>query len=132
MKITVNEQAQRFYLATNRWEPVVGHEIKVGKYKFCAIPLKGHINVSEVTSGCKLFNIPMNFMIMLETGNKEGTMNFLIKVGESIKRIIDKQDDFDRMLEDMKTLALDRLGKMPPVENVDTNWLEADISDVLN
>lgn len=39
MDITVNEQTQQFYLALKKWFPVMGHEIKVGKYRFSAIPI---------------------------------------------------------------------------------------------
>jgi len=132
MEITVNEQAQRFYLALDKWVDVVGHEIKVGKYRFCANPIGNHINVTEVTTGAKMFNIPVDLTIHLITETKEETIKFLYSVGESIKRIIDKLEDFDGMLMEMKKKAFDRLGKMPPIENVNTDWIEADIADVVN
>lgn len=122
MEVTVNEQAQRFYLAAlklNKWEPVVGHEIKVGNYRFCAVPVGNYINVSEVTTGAKLFNIPVDFTIHLITETKEDSIHFFYKVGDSIKRIIEKQADFDGMLVDMKKQANDRLGEMPEIEDVD-------------
>ncbi|MFD2442916.1 hypothetical protein ACFSO7_02850 [Bacillus sp. CGMCC 1.16607] len=132
MEITVNEQAQRFYLALDKWADVVGHEIKVGKYRFCAIPLGNRINVSEVTTGSKVFNIPVDISIHIITESKEGSIRFFYQIGESIKRLIEKQVDFDGMLENMRKITFDRLGEMPPIENFDTAWIEADISEVLN
>ncbi|MDA7028627.1 hypothetical protein PJ311_19020 [Bacillus sp. CLL-7-23] len=132
MKITVNEQTQRFYLAFKRWVPVIGHEIKMGKYRFCAIPLNGHINITEVNSGCKAFVIPMNVANMLETESKEGTMNFLYRVGESLERIIGTRENFDEELKEMKKLAFERLGEMPSIEDVNTDWIFEDESEVLN
>lgn len=122
MKITVNEQTQRFYLATGKWKSVVGHEIKVGKYRFCAIPLKDNVNVSEVTSGTKVFTIPMNLEIMMATESKKGSMKFFHKIGESLNRVIEGANDFNAQLEEMKKIAFDRLGKMPPIENIDMDW----------
>ena len=119
MEITVSEQAKRFYLAHDKWVPLVGHEITIGKYRFCAIPLENRINVSEVTTGAKLFNVPVDLIIHLITETKEDTIKFLYKIGELIKKIIDKQDDFDGILNEMKKHAFDRLGEMPPIEEIE-------------
>ncbi|CAM4111944.1 hypothetical protein [Mesobacillus thioparans] len=119
MDITVNEQAQQFYLALEKWAPVVGHEIKVGEYRFCAIPIANRINISEVTTGARLFNVPVDLTIHLITETKEDTIKFLYAVGESIKRVIDKQVNFDEMLSKMKKTSIARLGDMPPIEDVD-------------
>lgn len=132
MKVTVNEQTQRFYLALDKWVDLVGHEIKVGKYRFCAIPLKDKINVSEVTTGAKVYNIPVDFTISVLTETKEGTIQFCYQIGESLKRIIEKQNDFDSMLADMRKRAFERLGDMPQIVDVDTDWVFKDTSDVLN
>lgn len=132
MEIKVKEQTQRFYLAFEKWEPVVGHEIKVGEYRFCAIPLSKGINISEVTSGSKIISIPMSIELMLVTATKEGTMQFLEKFGERLKRKIESIKDFDEQLEKMKKMAFDRLGEMPPIENVDTDWIFDEGSEVLH
>lgn len=132
MKITVNEQPQRFYLALDKWVDLVGHEIKVGKYRFCAIPLKDKINVSEVTTGSKVYNIPVDFTISMLTETKEGTIQFFYQIGESVKRLIEKQNDFDLMLSDMKKRTYERLGAMPALEDVDMGWVFEDTSGVLN
>lgn len=132
MDITVNEQAQQFYLALEKWSPVMGHEIKIGEYRFCAIPIGNRINISEVTTGARLFNIPVDLIIHLITETKEDTIKFLYEVGESIKRVLDKQADFDGMLSEMKKTAFERLGEMPPVEDVDTDWIFENQSEVLN
>lgn len=119
MNITVNEQEQRFYLAAKKWEPVVGHEIKIGEYRFCAIPTEDGINVSEVSSGAKVTVFPMNLKNSLLAQTKKDSMKIFNKIGESIKRIIEKQSDFDAQLEKLKQTAFDRLGKMPPIVDVD-------------
>lgn len=132
MKITVNEQTQRFYLAFDKWVDVVGHEIKVGKYRFCAIPIKNKINVSEVTTGTKLYDITVDYTISMLTETKEGTIQFFYQIGESIKRVIEKQNDFDQMLVFMKKTTLERLGDMPAIKDVDTDWVFEKENDVLN
>ncbi len=132
MVITVNEQAQQFYLALEKWTPVMGHEIKIGEFRFCAIPIGNRIKISEVTTGARLFNIPVDLTIHLITETKEDTIKFLYEVGQSIKRIIDKQADFAGMLSEMKRTAFERLGEMPPIEDVDTNWIFEEQSEVLN
>lgn len=132
MNIKVNEQAQQFYLALKQWEPVIGHEIKVGDYRFCAIPIGNRINISEVTTGARLFDIPVDFTILIITVTKEDTIRFLYTVGESIKRILDKRPDFDHMLTEMKTTAFERLGVMPPIEDVDIDWIFEDQSKFLS
>lgn len=132
MEISVNEQTQFFYLAYKKWEQVVGHEIKIGDYRFCAIPMSKCINISEVTSGVKVISLPMSFEIMMVTATKEETMEFLEKVGERLKRLIERNADFDEQLEKMKKIAFERLGEMPKIENVDTDWIVADVSETLN
>ncbi|UFU00354.1 hypothetical protein KO561_05235 [Radiobacillus kanasensis] len=133
MDITVSEQAKQFYLALKEeWRPVVGHEIKVGKYRFCVVPMTDMVNVSEVTTGCKVSNIPMSPEIMIATSTKEDSIKWFHKVGESILRIIENTDNFDEMLTLMKSMAYERLGEMPPVKDIDTHWVFADTSDVLN
>ncbi|QEL88465.1 hypothetical protein [Bacillus mycoides] len=132
MEIKVNEQAQRFYLAFEEWVPAVGHEIKIGQYRFCAIPLSKSINISEVTSGVHAMSIPIDFRIWMATSTKEDTMRFLEKAGESLKRILERQSNLEELLEKNKKIAFDRLGEMPPIEDVDTDWITADISDVIH
>lgn len=132
MGITVNEQVQQFYLALEKWTPVMGHEIKIGEYRFCAIPIGNRINISEITTGARVFNIPVDLTISLITETKEDTIKFLYYVGESIKRIIDKLDDFAGMLLEMKKTVFKRLGEMPPIKDCDTDWIFEKQSEVLN
>ncbi|MBG9610581.1 hypothetical protein [Bacillus toyonensis] len=132
MEIKVNEQAQRFYLAFDEWVPAVGHEIKVGQYRFCAIPLSESINILEVTSGVHAITIPIDMRIWMATSTKEDTMRFLEKAGEGLKRILERQSNLDELLAKNIKIAFDRLGEMPPIEDVDTDWITADISDVIH
>ncbi|QDZ77751.1 hypothetical protein D0437_27635 [Bacillus cereus] len=122
MEIKVNEQTQRFYLAVEEWEPVVGHEIKVGLYRFCTIPLREEMNISEVTSGAKMLCIPMSIELMWVTTTKEETVQFFEQLGEHLKRKIERAKDFEERFKNMQQTTWDRLGEMPPIENVDTDW----------
>lgn len=123
MEIKVNEKTQRFYLAFDEWVPAIGHEIKVGQHRFCAIPLSDSINVSEVTSGVKAISVPINLKVWMLTSTKEDTMRFLEKVGEQLKLIMEERGNFDELLKKQKKIAFERLGEMPPIENVDTDWI---------
>ncbi|MED5101093.1 hypothetical protein P9858_13285 [Niallia circulans] len=83
MKVEVNEQPKRFYLALkDKWVPVVGHEIIVGEYRFSAVPTPKNIIFSEATSGVKIFSMSMNFPIYMLTTTKEDTMSFYHKMGK--------------------------------------------------
>lgn len=120
MKITVNEQPQRFHLAFKKWEPAVGHEIQVGEYRFCAIPLGNRINVSEVTTGMRLLVLPVNNRIWFETSTKEKSIKFFEGLGHQIaKQIMIDKSHFDKEFARMKKVSFDKLGEMPPIENVD-------------
>lgn len=66
----------------------------------------------------------------MATSTKEDTMRFLAKAGEGLKRILEKQSNLEELLKKNKMIAFERLGEMPPIEDVDTDWITADISDV--
>ncbi|MBN6206252.1 hypothetical protein JYK21_07295 [Ralstonia pickettii] len=122
MEIKVNEQAQQFYLAMPKrkeWVPIVGHEIKVGKYRFSASPVNDVINVSEVTTGAKVMNIPLDPITLFMTAEKESAIDYFYSVGERIKKIIEKQTDFDSMLAEMKKKTFEQLGEMPEIIDVE-------------
>lgn len=125
MEIKVNKQAQRFYLAwEDKWVEAVGHEIKVGNYSFCAIPMPtGMINISETTTGLKFYELPMNDYVLSETETKEKTFEFLKKVGESLVRLIGKTNDFDKQIIQGRKNTEKLLGKKPETENVDIEEL---------
>ncbi|MEM5646516.1 hypothetical protein AAHH72_19455 [Bacillus cereus] len=131
MEIKVNEQSQKFHLATTEgYVHGIGHGIQVGKYKFCAIPIGKNINISEVTTGVKVINVPITIDIFIQTSTKEDTMKFLVKVGEMVKRIISKAENIDTLIEDAKKSIVESFGEIPQPEDVDTDWIFADISDV--
>lgn len=131
MKIKVNEQSQKFHLATTEgYVHGIGHGIQVGKYKFCAIPIGKNINISEVTTGVKVINVPITIDIFIQTSTKEDTMKFLVKVGEMVKRIISKAENIDTLIEDAKKSIVESFGEIPQPEDVDTDWIFVDISDV--
>lgn len=134
MEIKVNEQAQKFHLATNmgNWQQAIGHEIQVGKYRFCAIPMRYHINVSEVTTGVRAINVNITQEVWDETRTKEDTVKFLYKVGKRMEEVINKVgiSYLDKLIEDSKKNNLEKIGEMPPIEDVDTDWMADEISDV--
>jgi hypothetical protein len=119
VEIKVNEQPQLFPLAfSDGWKQMAGHEIKVGEYRFCAIPRGDYINISEVTTGMKFFNIPVDPVVDLLTESKESAIQFLYAVGERIKRIITKQVNFEKELKQSRIKAIELYGEMPAIENV--------------
>ena len=133
MKISVNEQTQTFYLAGNKeWVSAVGHEIRVGNYRFCAVPIKKGINISEVTSGAKILDIPFSQMSYLRTSSKEGTIHYFLEIGERLLHLIEKSGDFDHITSLSKQKAVERLGDKPPVEDYDSDWIFAEESILLN
>ncbi|HDR3899171.1 TPA: hypothetical protein QCO88_001676 [Bacillus cereus] len=131
MEIKVNEQTQKFHLATTEgYVHGIGHGIQVGKYKFCAIPIGKNINISEVTTGVKVINVPITIDIFTQTSTKEDAMKFMVKVGEMVERIISKAENIDILIEDAKKSIVESFGEIPQPEDVDTDWIFADISDV--
>ncbi|MDA4083826.1 hypothetical protein [Bacillus cereus] len=133
MKIKVNEQSQKFHLATaTHWESLIGHEIQVGNYRFSVIPVADQINVSEVTTGFKAISLPITEDVLMQTSTKEDTMRFLYKVGKRMESIVNKVGSsyLDNLIEDSMKLNLERIGEMPPIEDVDTDWITAKFSDV--
>ncbi|PFU71826.1 hypothetical protein [Bacillus thuringiensis] len=131
MEIKVNEQSQKFHLATTEgYVHGVGHGIQVGKYKFCAIPIGENINISEVKTGVKVINVPITTDVLIQTSTKEDAMKFFVKVGEMVKRIISKAENIDLLIEESKESIVESFGEIPQPEDVDTDWIFADISDV--
>ncbi|TPE67989.1 hypothetical protein [Halalkalibacterium halodurans] len=131
MKIKVDPQAKRFYLAANEWVAVIGHEIRVGKYRFSAVPMSGSIVISDVRSGMKVFSTPMDFHTSFLTATKEDAMYFLLTIiGEALIEVIEKHKDFDEIMNKSAQTMIERLGEMPPIEAVDTDWMFEEVSDI--
>ncbi|GAF63603.1 hypothetical protein BTS2_0494 [Bacillus sp. TS-2] len=119
MQIKVSEDTFRFYIASEKWVPVVGHEIKVGEHKFCAIPNTAGICVAEVTSGIVAMNIKSNILMVLETFSKEKTILYFEDIGKRIQKAIEVNPNFEENLKIETLKVLERLGEMPPIEKVD-------------
>lgn len=133
MKIKVNEQAQKFQLTTTKgYVTGVGHEIQVGKYRFCAIPIGYHINISEVTTGVRVINISITQEIYDKTRTKEDSMKFLVEAGEKVNSIINKVGNFDELIENSKKTVVESFGEVPQPENVDIDWMTDEIGDVMH
>ena len=119
MEITVSEEFQRFHLAFGEWITAFGHEIKVGEHRFCAIPLSKVINISEATSGMKVFDIPLDSTVMALTKTKADSVKYFKGVGEQLERIIKSGvNKFEEQLSIARTEAVGRLGEMPLTEKV--------------
>ncbi|WP_060210337.1 hypothetical protein [Sporosarcina koreensis] len=123
MKVKVNEQPQRFYLAMDNWFAAVGHGIQIGDIQLCAIPMDGIINISEVTSGARMMRYQLNFIEWLITEDKEGFLNYLQRVGEDLVKRLSKHKDLDQQIEKLRDVAIERLGPMPAIEDVDVEEL---------
>lgn len=80
----------------------------------------------------RAISIPKTFETWMLTSTKEDTMKFLGKVGERLKKIIESQINFDELLEESRKIVLERLGEMPPIENVDTDWIFGEASEVVH
>ncbi|MBU9711090.1 hypothetical protein [Evansella tamaricis] len=125
MSVSVDPNPKRFYLAVNKWLPVIGHEIKIDNYRFCAIPINDYINISEVTSGSKICNFPVNEFTRMATTTKEGSMAIFEMIGMKLKTLIEKQEDINVRIKNNRDLAFHRLGEMPSIEYVDIEQLTA-------
>lgn len=140
MKVTINEQPKRFYqhfktdFDKYEWIAFVGHEIKVGEYTFFIAPLpRGILNVSEATTGSKVFEAKITDSIFMSTENKEETMEFYRKVvGEKLIEIIEKYPDIKERIKKMREENIKQAGEMPPIEDVDEILILEPISDVMN
>ncbi|MBE7098150.1 hypothetical protein [Bacillus cereus] len=136
MEIKVNKQAQKFHLATNQgnWQQAIGHEIQVGKYRFCAVPMGYHINVSEITTGVRAINVAITQEVWDETRTKEDTVKYLYKVGKRMEEVINKvgSSNLDKLIADSKKNNLEKIGEMPPIEDVDTDWMFEEESETVH
>ncbi|QJI52451.1 hypothetical protein [Psychrobacillus phage Perkons] len=140
MDITVKEQPKRFWFSLKtgedkyEWKSVVGHEIKVGGYSFFAACLPNNIlNVSEVTTGSKVFETKLTVLDLIITETKEETMVFFRDyVGEELKKIINKVPDFKNRLIAMQEKNKALLGDMPEIEDVDDTFITAPIAQIMN
>lgn len=130
MKIKVNPQAQRFWLAMmgdeKGWKPAVGHAIQVGDYQFCAIPVDdgSGINVSEVTTGSHVKTYSLNILDFIFMETKEGAMQLFRHIGEDVRKLIEKQANLDRTLENYQKVTHKELGERPAIEDVDLEEVE--------
>lgn len=125
MEITVNEQPQYFHLAFEKegvpnWKRAGGHEIRVGPYRFCAISLSDCINISEVTTGQRVYDVALNTVVLAMTETKEETLAFFKDIiGQGLKSKIERMKNFDELLEERQKEIFERYGEMPPIEDID-------------
>ncbi|HDR3524068.1 TPA: hypothetical protein QCN93_004781 [Bacillus pacificus] len=132
MKIEVSKKTKCFYLAFDKWVAAVGHEIKIGKYRFCAVPASKGVNISEVTSGAKVLYVPMSVELYLLGSTKKGFVKALEKYAEVIKEKIEKEHNFDELITSMQQKSVSKLGEMPPIESIDIDLMFAESSGVLH
>ncbi|GGG32806.1 hypothetical protein GCM10007425_29320 [Lysinibacillus alkalisoli] len=133
MKVEVIAQPKMFWLAGEQnWMQAVGHEIRVGQYRFCVIGIGEVFNISEVTTGTKVFEVPMNGLTLMLTSTKEDTLAFFEGViAPKLVRLVEKQGDkLKPQLKKYKKITKETLGKMPPIEDFDDTLITAPISDI--
>lgn len=133
MKIEVIAQPKIFWLAGKKsWIQAVGHEIKVGQYRFCVMGIDDVFNISEVTTGTKIFEVPINELTLMLTSTKEDTLAFFTDaIVPKLVRLVEKQGDkMKPQLKKYKKITNEMLGKMPPIEDFDDTFLTEPISDV--
>lgn len=127
MKVKVNEQPQRFYLAMeSNWLPAVGHRIQIGDVQVCAIPMDDIINITEVTSGARMMRYKLGINEWLEVADPEGFLNYLQRVGEDLVKRLSKHSNLAQQIEKLRAIAFERLGQMPAIEDVDIEKLLED------
>jgi len=134
MKIEVDGQFKKFWLAyPQQWVPFYGHEIKIGKYSFCAGGTKQGIVISETTTGSRVITLPLNQLTFIMTATREGTLDYYETfVAPMLVNAILKSD-LDKMLAEMKErIEKFGIGEMPSIEIADDSVIIEPISDVLN
>lgn len=133
MNVEVIVQPKTFWLAGKQnWTQAVGHEIRVGKYRFCVIATKDFFNISEVTTGTKVTEIPVNQLTLLLTSTKEDTLEFFrVMIAPTLVNLIEKQGDkLELQLKKYKKIINETLGEMPPIEDFDDTLITEPISDI--
>lgn len=123
MKVKVNEQEKRFYLAADGWKQMVGNEINIGKHRFCATPcgdaFSSVIIFSEVTSGAKLTEVELDFFDVMILDDKPKYLQFIEKQAQKLAVILSKRNDLDDEILKMENLAISMFGPKPPTKNID-------------
>lgn len=132
MKVEVNSQSKKFWLAyPEGWEPIHGHEISIGKYRFSAAPIDKGILVSEITTGMRVKLFPHNMVSAIMGATKEGSLDYYKTLIAPALVAILKNTNFDKILADgnnqVKSLGI---GNMPPIEDFDDSLITNPISDI--
>ncbi|HLR91695.1 MAG TPA: hypothetical protein VK048_01380, partial [Atopostipes sp.] len=100
-----------------KWISGAGHEIRVGKYRFSAVPVSTGIIVSELNTGHRVHKFTLTPDVVMY--DKAELMDHFMELGKDIKKIIDSVDsvDFEKMLQDAQKRN-EKLGPMPGIEDV--------------
>lgn len=107
MKIEVDGQFKKFWLAyPQQWVPFYGHEIKIGKYSFCAGGTERGIVVSETSTGSRVITLPHNFLTHIMAATREGTLDYYETFVAPMLMNAIKRNDLDKMLVEMKKKSL--------------------------
>lgn len=133
VEIYVDDQFKKFWLAyQGEWRPFYGHEIKVGKYRFVVGGKDGGLLISELTTGAKVKQIPMNPLLLLSTTTREDTLEFYQKnVGMMLSKLV-QLDVFNYEIQRVRNVVKEEFPPQPPIEIADDSIIREPISDVLN
>lgn len=119
MEVIVDKQPQRFWLALDgEWTPAVGHGVRVGEMNFCITMHENVVNVSEITTGCRVTKRELNLMDIFNLSEKEAVLTYFKKIGNELADYFSKNDVFEQQTTKYRNIVLERLGPMPTIEYV--------------
>jgi len=133
METYVDGQFKKFWLAyKNEWRPFYGHEIKVGEHRFVVGGKDGGMLISELTTGAKVKQIPMNPLLLLSTVTREDTLEFYRKnIGPMLSKLV-QLDVFKQEVERLGKAVKKEFPPQPPIEIADDSIIREPISNILN
>lgn len=121
MEVIVNDQLQKFWLATeDGWVDAVGHALHLDDIHLCVVAYDNKINVSEVTTGMRVAEKELSFMDLLNLQEKEDVMAYYNKIGQQIsQQFSGKLPAIKQRIDERSKVTQSRLGTPPPIEDVD-------------
>lgn len=117
MGFEIERQEKVFWLAHEEgWIRGFGNSIWVGDYHFCAIVVGNKLNVSEVTTGTKIYSYNMSAFALVLTGTKDEFISYLYLIGANLEKMVSQRKSFAKELERMQQRVFNSHGPTPPVE----------------
>lgn len=132
MEIQVNPQTKKFWLAfPDGWKEGHGHEIKIGECKFSLCPTKSGILVSEVTTGAFIHQFERNAFFDFMGADKEGALDYYETfIAPNLVNLVEDNPNIGEILAKERNNIKNRLGDMPPIEDIDDSFITSPISKI--